>query len=172
MELDSTYIYPVSGQLDPSIPSNYGDVKINSFSQSESGTSNLNNYSIVAVIKYANEKIIIPGDIEDAGWKVLLERGDFQQAIKDTTIFVASHHGREAGFYSDLFDYFKPDVVIVSDGRFSDTSVTDRYRYYAYGVEVKSRSTEESKKRYVLTTRNDGVIYLRIDDSGKEITIK
>ena len=172
LELDSTYTQPVSGELDPSNPSNYGEVEINCFSQSESGTSNLNNYSVVAVIKYADEKIIIPGDIEAAGWKVLLEREDFQQAIKETTIFIASHHGREAGFHSDVFDYFKPDVVIVSDGKYSDTSVTGRYAYYAQGVTVKSRSTDESKVRYVLTTRNDGVIYIETNGSDKAITIK
>ena len=172
LELDRTYINPVSSESDPSNPSNNGEVEIVSFLQDESGTSNLNNYSIVAVIEYAGEKIIIPGDIEEAGWKVLLEREDFQQAIEDTTIFVASHHGRKAGYHSNVFDYFEPDVVIVSDGRYSDTSVTDRYRNYAQGFEVKSRSTEESETRYVLTTRNDGVIYIRVEDTSKVITIK
>ena len=172
LKLDSSYNTPVSGELDPSNPSNYGEVEINCFSQSESGTSNLNNYSVVAVIKYAGEKIIIPGDIEAAGWKVLLEREDFQQTIKGTTIFVASHHGRAAGFHSDVFDYFGPDIVIVSDGKYSDTSVTDRYRYYAEGFRVTSRSTKKSQKRYVLTTRNDGVIYIETNGSDKTITIK
>ena len=172
LELDSTYTRPVSGELDPSSPSNYGWIQTDIFSQSESGTSNLNNYSVVAVIKYENEKIIIPGDIEAAGWKVLLECEDFQQAIKGTTIFVASHHGREAGFHSDVFDYFKPDVVIVSDGKYSDTSATNSYEHYTEGFSVKSRKTEEAKTRYVLTTRNDGVIYIETNGSDKAITIK
>ena len=170
--LDRIYVHPVPWEFDPSNPSNYGEVQISCFSQIESGTSNLNNYSVVAVIEYADEKIIIPGDIEEAGWKVLLEREDFQEVIEDTTIFVASHHGRKAGYYSDVFDYFKPDIVIVSDGRYSDTSVTDRYTNHAQGFKVKSRSTEESKTRYVLTTRNDGAIYIRVDDTEKVITIK
>ena len=97
---------------------------------------------------------------------------DFQQAIKDTTLFVASHHGRSAGFYSGVFADFKPDIVIVSDGKYSDTSVTDRYSYYAKGFRVTSRGTKESQMRYVLTTRNDGVIYIATDGSGKGITIK
>ena len=46
LELDSRYNAPVSRELDPSNPSNYGGVEINCFSQSESGTSNLNNYSV------------------------------------------------------------------------------------------------------------------------------
>ena len=172
LALDNRYNAPVSGELDPSNPLNYGGVEINCFFQSESGTSNLNNYSAVAVIKYAGEKIIIPGDIEAAGWKVLLERDNFQQSIKDTTIFVASHHGRLAGFHSGVFDYFRPDVVIVSDGRFSDTSATNSYEHYAEGFSVKSRKTKDAKTRYVLTTRNDGVIYIETNGSDKAITIK
>ena len=172
LELDGRYNGPVPEGFHPSNPSNYGWIQISCFHQSESGTSNLNNYSGVAVIKYAGEKIIIPGDIEAAGWKVLLEREEFQQAIKGTTIFIASHHGRAAGFHSDVFDYFGPDIVIVSDGKYSDTSVTDRYRYYAEGFRVTSRSTKESQKRYVLTTRNDGVIYIETNGSDKTITIK
>ena len=37
--------------------------------------------------------------------------GDFFSAIAGTTIFVASHHGREAGFYREVFKYFAPDVT-------------------------------------------------------------
>ena len=170
VKLDNTYNSPVPDMQNPDIPVNYGGVKIERFSQSKKGISNLNNYSTVAVIEYASEKIIIPGDIEAPGWKVLLERKDFQQAIEGTTIFVASHHGRKAGFHSDVFDYFRPDVVIVSDGRFSDTSVTDRYRYYAEGRVVKSKSIG-FVKRYVLTTRNDGAIYIKVHSTGKVITI-
>ena len=172
LKLDSTYVHPVPSEVDPSNPANYGGVKISCFSQNESGTSNLNNYSKVAVIAYGSEKIIIPGDIEAAGWQVLLKRQDFQDAIKGTTIFVASHHGREAGFHSDVFNYFKPHVVIVSDGKYSDTSVTDRYRHHAQGVTVTSKSTGYLDTRYVLTTRNDAAIWVRVSENGKEITIK
>lgn len=173
LELDSDYNTPISGGwLDSSNPLNYGDVKMSFFRQIENGTHNLNNYSIVAVISYSSEKIIIPGDIEAPGWKKLLENENFQQAIEDTTIFVASHHGREAGYYNDVFNYFKPDVVIVSDGKYSGTSVTEKYNYHAQGFSVKSRRTRESKTRKVLTTRNDGAIYIRVDDTEKFITIK
>ena len=169
--LDRTYTDPVSRELDPSDPANYGGVQMSFFHQFNNGTSNLNNYSVVAIIKYAGEQIIIPGDIEAAGWKVLLERQDFQEAIKGTTIFVASHHGREAGFHSAVFNYFNPHVVIVSDGKYSGTSATNKYLNHAQGFIVKSRSTGNSETRYVLTTRNDAAIWIRVG-SGKEITIK
>lgn len=175
LELDRSYTASIAGGwLDPSNPSNYGEVQIDFFSQRESGTQNLNNYSIVTVVKYSCEKIIIPGDIEEAGWKVLLERQDFQQAIIGTTVFVASHHGREAGYHSDIFNYFKPNLVIVSDGPSTDTSVTGRYKNHAQGRVVKSRTAGHNTgyaKRYVLTTRKDGVIHIRVHNSGMETTI-
>ena len=172
LELDRCYAHPVPPELDSSNPANYGGVRINCFSPGESGSSNLNNYSIVAVIEYAGEKIIIPGDIEASGWKTLLNQRDFQGAIKGTTVLVASHHGREAGFHSDVFKCVKPDIVIVSDGKYSDTSVTDKYRHHAQGFTVTGRSTNYSETRFVLTTRNDGAIWLTASENGKQITIK
>lgn len=169
--LDRTYTGTVPEREDPSNYNNNGRVNIRNFSQTEEGTSNLNNYSIVSVIEYANEKILIPGDIESAGWEVLMGRRDFLSAIKGTTIFVASHHGREAGFYSEVFKYFSPEVVIVSDGKYSNTSVTNKYNSQAKGFWVKSRSNGTRTKRCVLTTRNDGAIYIEIGDYDKEITI-
>ena len=170
LELDRTYTDPVPEWQAPSNSDNNGGVSIRNFMQTEKGTHNLNNYSIVSVVEYANEKILIPGDIESAGWEVLMGRGDFLSAIEGTTIFVASHHGRKAGFYSEVFDYFTPDVVIVSDGRYSDTSVTSRYGDYTQGVLVNKRNGNPTTRR-VLTTRNDGPIYIKTDGYNKEITI-
>ena len=172
LELDRGYVQSVSADLDPSNPANYGEVRMRWFYQCEHGTRNLNNYSIIAVLEYGGEKIIIPGDIETVGWKVLLEQRDFQDAIKGTTVFVASHHGREVGFHSDVFKYFKPDIVIVSDGKYSDNSVTNGYGNHAQGFMVKSRNTGALNWRYVLTTRNDAAICVTVSDSGKQITIK
>ncbi len=171
LELDKKYICPVNGGwLDASNRANYGDVQINCFSQQEEGINNLNNYSIVAVVEYAGEKIVIPGDIEAAGWKALLEKANFRQTIIGTTIFVAAHHGREAGYHGDIFKYFKPDIVIVSDGPSTDTSVTNRYTNHAKGTWIKKRSAG-FKKRSVLTTRNDGWIHILVHDTGRQITI-
>lgn len=172
LELDRTYTDPVPEWQAPSNSDNNGGVSIRNFMQTEKGTHNLNNYSIVSVVEYANEKILIPGDIESAGWEVLMGRRDFLSAIAGTTIFVASHHGREAGFCREVFKckYCAPDVVIVSDGKYSDTSITNKYGYYTQGVWVNRRNGNPTTGR-VLTTRNDGPIYIKIDDYNKEITI-
>jgi len=69
-------------------------------------------------------------------------------------------------------DCIRPDTVLISDGRFSDTSATSRYSYYAKGVSVRSRSIDEESKKYVLTTRNNGAIYIGIEENERVITIR
>jgi len=172
LKLDKTYTLPVPDEENPAKPDNNGGVIISTHSQKEKGNDNLNNYSVVSIAEFENEKIIIPGDIESVGWKALLEKENFKNAIKNATLLVASHHGREAGFCKEIFDYFKPDAIIISDGRFSDTSASDRYYHYSKGTKVKSRSTNEEKERFVLTTRKDEAIYIGIEDNNRIITIK
>lgn len=163
LELDAEYNSPVSDQQDPTLPTNNGGVKVRNYFNETAGTSNLNNFSAVSVISYAGQKIIIPGDIEPPGWGSILDRSDFKSEIEGTTILIASHHGRKSGFCEELFELINPDITIVSDGRFCDTSATNRYYNRTRGAYVTNRRTEERKKRYVLTTRSDYVISISIE---------
>lgn len=163
LELDTDYSSDVLWENNPRNPTKNGGVYIENFSQKKPGMNNINNYSFVSIMSFSNQKIIIPGDIENVGWNALLEKEEFLKAITGTTIFVASHHGRDSGFSSDLFEYIKPDIVIISDGAHSDTSATNIYYNHSEGSKVKKRSTDEEKTRYVLTTRNDYAIYIAIE---------
>lgn len=122
---------------------------------------NLNNYSIVTVISYAGSTIIIPGDNEAPSWKSLLEQPAFVSAIKNTNVFVTAHHGRESGYYADLFKHFKPRLAIVSDTNDIPTSVTDKYTYQASGWNVYNRQTNAYETRKTLTTRSDDAVLVR-----------
>lgn len=90
-------------------------------------TDNLNNHSAVTVITCADLKLLIPGDNEPPSWNELLAKPDFVEAIGDTDILLAPHHGRESGFSPALFDHTQPRLTVISDGRFGDTSATARY---------------------------------------------
>lgn len=160
-EIDQRYSSPVSSSSDPSLSNNNGGVNIQTFTPNSGSTSNINNHSIVTVLSYADIKIILPGDNEPASWRELLERDDFKNAIKNTDIFLAPHHGRDSGFYSGLFEHFKPRLTIVSDGQFCDTSATDRYSKISSGWTVHHRKGGEEKRNCV-TTRNDGVIVVKL----------
>jgi beta-lactamase superfamily II metal-dependent hydrolase len=122
---------------------------------------NLNNYSIVTVLSYAGSTIVIPGDNEAPSWKSLLEQTAFVNVIKNTNVFVASHHGRESGYHADVFKHFKPKLCVVSDTNDIPTSVTDKYTYQAEGMTVFNRETKTDEIRKTVTTRSDDSIYIK-----------
>ena len=147
-------------------PRNNGGVLIETFSPSPENKE-FNNHSIVTIISFAESKILIPGDNEAPSWRFLLDDETFLESISNVDIFVASHHGRESGYYSDLFDYFTPKLVIISDGPEGKTSATQKYSTRCSGWTVHHRNGKISEERKCLTTRNDGVIVIKFG-YGKE----
>ena len=161
LEINKGYGEPVLEGENPLLPSNNGGVEINVFVPRSCGRSNLNNHSLVSVISYENSKVIIPGDNELPSWQELLERSDFRNAIQGSDVLIAPHHGRDAGFCSDIFKYFTPRLTVISDGRFGDTSATNRYDKVTSGWTVHHRGGPDEQRKCV-TTRSDGDILIRI----------
>jgi len=153
------YNVPVSEEDKLNNTNNWGGVVFESFYPSLDRI-NINNCSHVTVISYAQSKIIIPGDNEPPSWNELLSNTSFVKAIKNADVLLAPHHGRNSGWCKDLFNHFKPSLTIISDGRFGDTSATDRYSNISTGWIVHRRSGG-NEKRYCVTTRKDGVIRVR-----------
>ena len=112
-----------------------------------------NNLSVVAFVYYDGMGIVVPGDLETAGWLKLLENNHFCLNLSRTNIFVASHHGRANGYCKEVFDYCSPDIVIISDKEVVHETQKNTYANHASGVPWNDGST-----RYVLTTRSDGDI--------------
>lgn len=169
LEINQRYSAPIEDENDPCLPDNNGGVSISSFTPSNCSRSNINNHSIVTIIEYLGLKVTIPGDNENASWDELLENRNFINAITGTNIFIASHHGRESGFCPDLFEYFTPYLNIISDDKVTATSVTSKYTERAEGWNVHSRSGKETEKRYCLTTRQDGVIVIKVwEENGSK----
>lgn len=129
-----------------------------------------NNLSLVVFIKYSNFKILFPGDLEKAGWRALLQRPDFCAELRGTDILVASHHGRESGYCADIFDYFTPSAVVISDKPIeheTQQTVPDYHRVVrSQGVRVSTTM----KDRHVLTTRRDGWIRFNVNNDSYTIT--
>lgn len=157
LEIDRGYNQPVPPGLNPFESANNGGADIRTFEPKNCPASNLNNRSVVMVISYANSKMLIPGDNESASWDELLSQGDFRDAIANTDILLAPHHGREAGFSEALFEHITPRLTIISDGPSGNTSVTSRYAAKTRGWEVHKRSGGSEVRRCV-TTRKDGVV--------------
>ena len=125
-----------------------------------------NNLSLVTFIKYGGFKILFPGDLEYEGWKKLLKNPSFLHELIGTDILVASHHGRNNGFCEDIFNYFIPRAVVISDKpvKYKTQETIPDYRQVVNpnGVIVAN----QTKNRHVLTTRRDGDILFSVAPNG------
>lgn len=114
------------------------------------------NLSLVTFVSYRDIKIIFPSDLEIAGWRSLLKDGDFCNRLRHVNIFVAANHGREESYCPEVFDYCKPEIVIISNELNQPTSpnMLDQYLNHARGC---SDSICDHK---LLTTRDHGTIII------------
>jgi len=161
-EISERYNQPVRDDSpdNPRKPENYGGLIIKTFIPTKCSQNNINNHSVVAVFEYADIKALLPGDNEPAAWNELKETADFLDATKNVDVLLASHHGRESGFDNDTINHFNPRITIVSDGRYCDSSATDRYSAKSRGWTVY-KGDGSSNERKCLTTRSDGVIMVK-----------
>ena len=166
LEMTERYSKPIPNEDLVGNPDVTGGVSITRHTSKGCGRSNINNHSGVVVFEYLGLKVVIPGDNESPSWRELLENTDFIEAARKPYVFMASHHGRESGYYAHLFDdthgIGKPRLCVVSDGRVQDTDVASRYSYHARGWRVYSRSDNLSDERFCVTTRADGPIEITI----------
>lgn len=105
--------------------------------------------------------IVLPGDLEKAGWEKLLENKTFRDNLGRVNIFVASHHGRESGYCTEVFEYCDPAIVIISDESKQYETQETNYTQYARGI-----TWNQTEVRKVLTTRSDGKLTITPRQGG------
>ncbi len=128
-----------------------------------------NNLSVVTYIGWRGFGMLVGGDLETAGWNVLLGLPAFRACLRSVNIFVASHHGRENGKCVALFESMHPEVVIFSDGtkQHSTQNTTAWYKYRACGIPVSPSSLGQPvQRRWVYTTRADGSLHIDVQEQG------
>jgi beta-lactamase superfamily II metal-dependent hydrolase len=167
MEIHNRYTVPVKKEANPELAENNGGVSFHTFKDTSTSKNNINNHGLITIVEYMSCKILFPGDIEPAAWLSLLKNQGFISAISEVDILIASHHGRESGFCSDIYQHFTPKLTVISDGRFVDTSATSRYSEKSSGWTIHHRdNSKASEKRNCITTRNDGHIDIEIGKNG------
>ncbi len=127
----------------------------------------INDLSLVTFIKEGSFTVCLAGDLDARGWRLHLSNIAFQYWLRETNLFVASHHGRPSGYYAPVFEFLKPKLIIISDKeQAKGRTVVQRvpYRDHAYGVKVGEHW------RKVLTTRNDGRIKIVVKDGKWGVT--
>lgn len=115
-----------------------------------------NNLSMVVFLKCHGIGVMFPGDLEKAGFQELLKNESFKQALRETNIYVAPHHGREGGCCDEAVRYLQNVfyVVISDKGYQHDTQLTMPF----YSRIAKGGPFRQEQTRKVLTTRCDGSI--------------
>ena len=157
IEINDKYNQNILAKESPLRTENNGGASIQVFQSTKCTSANINNDSIVTIISYATSKVVLPGDNDEESLMELLGQKSFKEAIRNTDILIAPHHGLESGFCIDLFNYFHPKLVIVSSGRFDDNSCLSRYDEMASGWDVHTKNGGIVKKK-CLTTKSDGNI--------------
>lgn len=139
-----------------SVPYQNGNVRMSFYWVRYPHESDTNNLSLVSFIRFGTGNIIYPGDLETAGWKLLLQNPNFIAELKSTNVYIASHHGRSNGYHQEVFDFCTPEIVIISDQeRKFSTQEHDLYSKHTTGIHF-GVSPGKTEVRRVLTTRNDG----------------
>lgn len=87
ISIDSSYIYPVSSQKSFDNLENLGGMKVEVFRTTMLSESNINNWSLVIIFTYAESKIVIAGDNEEASWNKLLENNFYYGIEKYRYLF-------------------------------------------------------------------------------------
>lgn len=130
------------------------------------GKINTNWLSQIMFLEFYGSKICIAGDLEYPAWDKLLQRDTIKNHLRTTNILIAAHHGRENGYHPDIFNYCRPDVVIISDKEIMHGTQDGMAQQYA--AHVKSDGILfDGQRRKVLTTRRDGHISIVCDAYGK-----
>ena len=169
LELDKRYTANVPECDKITNLANTGGVDVKIFKPKSRETQNINDYSLVLVVSYQGEKILLPGDITPASMNGLLEDREFLTAIMGTKILVAPHHGRESCFCAELFDYINPELCIISKGEdVSENSATTAYDRVCLGGLVYD-SARNPVYRKCLSTLSDGDVIVVVDDFGRRM---
>ncbi len=157
------YVHPILIEPD------FGGLSIKTFcNRYPTDFEDENNLSLLTILEWPTFKIVFPGDLEVAGWRRLLQRSEVRAALQDTTVLVASHHGRMNGYTEEIFSRtgMQPAAIVVSDSGIDyETQKTGPlYRRHARGFDLNG------ERRRVLTTRRDGRITFEITSGTTLVT--
>lgn len=134
-----------------------GGVQFNFFNPNSASYNkkDLNTYSFIVVMQYVGFKFVFTGDNPPDILEKMIISADFKNTIKDATVLLAPHHGRDGEFCESFVKTVNPLLTVFSDSTIKySTQEYSAQKYYNFTRGVKW--SEED--RYVFTTRSDGTI--------------
>jgi beta-lactamase superfamily II metal-dependent hydrolase len=150
VRMSKEYNSPLSSPID------FGDVRRKMFCNPGTAFDDENNLSGLIVLIVNGKKVIFPGDLEEAGFDLLMRSQDFRDWVSNASVLIAPHHGRDCSIHRDFLQLVSPVWTIISDcGYKYDTQKTvPIFAQFSSGAQFRGEN------RRVLTTRRDGTISL------------
>jgi hypothetical protein len=146
-----------------------------------------NDLSQVVFVSYKGSTVCISGDLTSRAWDKLISKAERKDKrffylldlLRDTDIFIASHHGREDGYNERIFEYCEPECIILSDDKIQYGTQEGMLSKYESKVrnggifferEIRGEVREEIREeiRKVLTTRHDGDILIYLEENARK----
>jgi beta-lactamase superfamily II metal-dependent hydrolase len=127
----------------------------------------VNDLSLLTFIKDDGFTVCLAGDMNARGWRLHLQNKAVQYWLRETNLYIASHHGRVSGYLDKVFEFLSPKLIVISDKeQTKGRTVLARApcRDHARGVKLQDGSF-----RKVLTTRGDGRIRVVVKDGKWEV---
>ncbi len=160
--IHSDYIHTIAN------PPLFPNIDFQTFCNPYPTFTDTNNLSLVSFVFYDGMGVAFTGDLETAGWLELLKNPLFCAYLAKTKIFIASHHGRTTGYCAEVFDHCHPQIILISDKEIVHDTQEHDYGGHASGI-IWNGGPD---RRYVLSTRKDGMITIKKTvGSGFHITI-
>ncbi|MBF2014940.1 MAG: hypothetical protein IGS23_07005 [Rivularia sp. T60_A2020_040] len=131
-----------------------GNISFSFFSNNYPDFLDYNSLSLVTFVHYFDIDIIFPSNLTQRGWYSLLENASFQEHLRRVNFFVASNHGQESGYCPEVFDYCKPELVIISNNLNQPIKSETKNKYISHTQGFKTLSD----KQKLLTTHEHGNI--------------
>ena len=156
-KMNSDYSKPIEPEDTPLFSDNNGGVDIDYFmapTETED-KDDLNTFSSIITIDYLCYRFVLTGDNPATILKRMIEedKNAFRAHIKNATVLLAPHHGREGEFSKEFFDVVNPRLTVISDKAIVHGTQENSSNLYK-GRGVKWNGQE----RFVFSTRNDGTI--------------
>jgi len=117
---------------------------------STKSNEDINNLSIVLLIKYGEFIMIIPGDNQSESWEKIIKRHKLK--LPELGILLASHHGHQTGYNLDFIKAVSPKHLIISSNKKKSHDAWANYNPHV--------------KKKIHTTRNDGDIVFDCSSEG------
>lgn len=139
------------------------DIDFSFFWNTPDSCEDVRDLSLVTFLEYEDINMVLPSDLKTEGWKTLLKCDDFRARLRRVNLFVASNHGQEDGYCAEVFDYCRPELILVSNeaNRRLSPTMLERYKTHAKGAPegvVQGRGSLFDQYRKVLTTYDNGTI--------------